>query len=83
LPIFEGVRRATAEALVAALRPSSYDRRWAIDLDGERVPILPAIARKLRVNAASRTGLFPPCRLQGLEVKSYYGEKAIVILNAR
>jgi hypothetical protein len=47
------------------------------------VPTLPAIARKLQVKAASRTGLFPPCRLQGLEVESYHGEKTIVILNAR
>jgi hypothetical protein len=47
------------------------------------VPTLPAIARKLRGRGCQPNRVVPPCRLQGLEVESYHGEKTIVILNAR
>ena len=60
-----------------------HDRRWAIDLDAELRAYTACDRQEASGKGCQPNRAVPPCRLQGVEVESYHGEKTIVILNAR
>ena len=86
LPIFEGGAARNGRGSCGCPSDQArdgHDRRWAIDLDTELRAYTACDRQEASGKGCQPNRAVPPCRLQGLEVESYHGEKTIVILNAR